>query len=148
MLLIVVDTNVLVSGVMIAGSLPDRLLTRWENQEFNLITCIKTIAEADDVLQRPHIAAKYKVTQIKRDNLIIPLKNRAIQVSGVQIIGVVKDDPKDDMFVSCAVEGNAKYIVTGDKHLLKLKRYQKIRIITVAHFLAVLERCQRIFQNG
>ncbi|GIK65246.1 MAG: hypothetical protein BroJett018_30400 [Chloroflexota bacterium] len=113
MLLIVLDTNVLVSGVMIAGSLPDRLLSHWENKEFNLVTCIKAIAEVDDVLQRPHVAIKYRITQAKRDRLIIPLEKQAIQVSGTKITGVVKDDPKDDMFVSCAVEGNAKYIVTS-----------------------------------
>lgn len=146
MLRIVIDTNIFVSGVISIGTPPKRLLRSWQAGQFDLVTCSHSIDELDDVLQRPHILTKYAIDP-DRETLIEHIKGLAIFVSGTTLTGVVRDDPKDDMFVSCAVEGNAKYIVTGDKHLLKLKRYHKIRIITVAHFLAVLERCQRVFGN-
>ncbi|MEA3342081.1 MAG: hypothetical protein U9R15_19115, partial [Chloroflexota bacterium] len=58
--------------------------------------------------------------------------------------GIVADDPKDDMFIACAVEGRARYIVSGDRHLLRLHRYERIRITTVAWFMHALERLERL----
>jgi predicted nucleic acid-binding protein len=52
-------------------------------------------------------------------------------------------DPKDDVFISCAVEGRARYIISGNHHLQELRRYGRIRIRTVARFLRTLERLER-----
>lgn len=62
---------------------------------------------------------------------------------GTSVSGVVVADPKDDMFISCAVEGRARYIISGDHHLQELRRYGRIRIRTVARFLRTLERLER-----
>ena len=50
-----------------------------------------------------------------------------------------EDDPDDDRVLECAVKGNADYIVTGDRHLLKLASYQVIAIVTVRQFLDAAE---------
>ncbi len=50
-------------------------------------------------------------------------------------IHVVKDDPDDDKFIECALECGAKFIISGDKHLLRLKNYEGIDIINVSTFL-------------
>ena len=50
-------------------------------------------------------------------------------------IHVVKDDPDDDKFIECAVECGAEFIVSGDKHLLKKKKYKRIDIVNAATFL-------------
>jgi putative PIN family toxin of toxin-antitoxin system len=44
-------------------------------------------------------------------------------------------DPDDDKFISCAIDGQCHYIISGDKDLLALKEYQNVRIVTVAKFL-------------
>jgi len=64
-------------------------------------------------------------------------------VPGTSISGVVVADPKDDMFISCAVEGRARYIISGDHHLQELRHYGRIRIRTTARFLRTLERLER-----
>ena len=51
---------------------------------------------------------------------------------------VVKDDPDDDVILRTAHDGNARYLVTGDKHLAKLKRFRKTRIVTVDEMLQIL----------
>jgi len=51
---------------------------------------------------------------------------------------IVYKDPTDNKIVECAVAGNADYIVSGDKHLLDLKRYGGIDIISPARFLKLL----------
>ena len=50
-------------------------------------------------------------------------------------IHAVIDDPDDDKFIECAVECGAGFIISGDKHLLKLKKYKGINIINAAIFL-------------
>ena len=53
-------------------------------------------------------------------------------------VKAVKQDPDDDKIVECALEAEADYIVTGDKHLLELASYGKIRIITIAQFIKLM----------
>ncbi len=52
---------------------------------------------------------------------------------------IIKDDPDDDKFIDCAVCCNADYIVSGDKHLINLKVFKGIKIVTSLDFLAVLK---------
>jgi len=51
-------------------------------------------------------------------------------------ISVVKDDPDDNKIIECAIEAKADYIISQDKHLLKLKSYKNIKIITPDDFLS------------
>jgi hypothetical protein len=44
-------------------------------------------------------------------------------------------DPKDNIFLECAVESKAKFIVSGDNHLLELKEYRDIKIVTAKTFI-------------
>ena len=48
---------------------------------------------------------------------------------------IVEADPDDDIFILCALEAGANYLVSGDKHLLALGSYQTVKIMTVAAFL-------------
>ena len=52
----------------------------------------------------------------------------------------VSDDPSDDMFIHCALEAGIQNIISGDKHLLKLKTYQQIGIFTVTEFLKKMDK--------
>ena len=47
---------------------------------------------------------------------------------------IVEADPDDDVFVLCAIEAGAEYLVTGDKHLLNLGSYLSVKIVTVTEF--------------
>ncbi|MCK4401242.1 hypothetical protein KAW08_02915 [bacterium] len=51
---------------------------------------------------------------------------------------IIKEDPSDDSFIHCAVQGNADYIISGDKHLLNLEEYQGIKIVKPADFIKKL----------
>jgi uncharacterized protein len=48
---------------------------------------------------------------------------------------LIPTDPSDDMFLRCAVAAGAKYIISGDRHLLQLKSYKRIKILSPAEFL-------------
>jgi putative PIN family toxin of toxin-antitoxin system len=48
---------------------------------------------------------------------------------------IIRKDPADDKFIRCALAGKAKFIISGDHHLLALKSYQKIKILSPSDFL-------------
>ncbi len=62
--------------------------------------------------------------------------SRLVEIPGV--LRAVPKDADDDMVVECAVIARATHIVTGDKHLLSLTKYQNISIVKAADFLQYL----------
>jgi len=72
------------------------------------------------------------------ETFIAFIENRAIILSYSPPIDVIKDDPDDNKVLACALEARADYIVSGDQHLLSLRHYQNINIITVKEFLEIL----------
>ena len=54
-------------------------------------------------------------------------------------VSEIKQDPEDNKFLACALEGEAAYIVSGDNHLLKLKHYKGIQIVTARSFLEIIK---------
>lgn len=63
----------------------------------------------------------------------------AIKVSPARKIELIKEDPPDDMFLECAIEAHADYIVSGDDHLKKLSEFEGIEIVTPKKFLDILK---------
>ena len=57
---------------------------------------------------------------------------------GERAVNVLKDDPSDNNYLSCAFEGGADYIISWDHHLLDLEAYQGITITTARGFLQML----------
>ena len=52
---------------------------------------------------------------------------------------VILEDPDDDIIIRAAYDGKADYIVSGDRHLLSLKEFKGIKILTVEEMLNVLK---------
>lgn len=69
------------------------------------------------------------------------------QTAGELVLQGICRDPKDDIFIACAVEGEADYIVTGDKDLLDMDEYQGIKIIRPEEFVAVLDAVEGILAS-
>ena len=55
-------------------------------------------------------------------------------------LSVITEDPDDDRVIECAVASGSRYIVSGDKHLLRLAHYENIRVIKVAEFLTLIPK--------
>lgn len=131
---VVIDTNVLISGIFWSGNYSIQVIDAWKNGEFTLITSAEIIAELVETLRDFKIKMPEEMIQEWKDMLT----NNSMLVEPLKMIKLVKDDPDDDKFVETALEGNADFIVTQDKHLLKLKDYQGIKIITPEEFLKTL----------
>ena len=128
----VVDTNVLVS-VILSPSNTSRLAVEKATNHGVLVFSNETIAELFEVLQREKFD-KYvlKEKRVKFGESLIAMSS-LIPVSSVLKLS---RDPKDDMFLNLAVDGNADYLISGDPDLLVLNPFQNIKIIRPIDFLS------------
>ena len=137
-LVVVFDTNILISALLSVGSKPDLCINLARNGEIESVTCTEILSEFQQKLIQkfhyPVVDAQGVLDEIVGFSRIVVIANT---------LQVVKADPKDDMIVECGVVGKASHIVTGDKkHLLPMRRYQNIDIVTATDFLTMFSENQ------
>jgi len=141
MLRVVVDTNVIVSGILSRTGAPAELLNAWRERRFLLLSSPAIVAEVRSVLHYPHIRKKYPLVDEDIEQMIKLLEHDALIVAGdANVIGSIPEDPQDEMFLACALDGQADSIVSGDHHLLDIRIYRDIPIMTARQFLDQLAR--------
>jgi len=139
MIRVCLDTNVIVSGLISSSGAPFEVLEAWRNREFILLTSDEIIAEVSKVLEYPKVKKAFLVTDEDIEQFILHLSKYSQRTPGELKPEVVTEDPSDNMFLACAVEGNAGFIVSGDNHLLNLETYQGIQILAPREFIKQLK---------
>ena len=139
----VLDANVLVSAILSPKGIPAKVLTAWQAEQFHLVFSEAILDEIDRVLHYPRIARRHRWSEERLQGFIEDLAHLAIMTRGAAHLAVIAEDPPDDRYLECAIEGEAEYIVSGDQHLLELAEYQGISIVTPRAFLDVLRRQPR-----
>jgi len=134
---IVADTNVLVSSLIRKGK-PHELILRIDGIDVRLISSNALMAELISVLAEERIA-KY-VTKSDVEAFLRYVGRRTTLVRIRSRFRVVEEDPKDDVVLNTAYSGEAAYIVSGDKHLIPLREFKRIRIVTVSEMLDTLKK--------
>lgn len=132
-LVVVLDTNIYLSGIFWRG-LPHRVLEMARKREYLLFATEEILEEIEKKM-----VEKLEVSPIDADLLITGLKAYVNLAKTGKQIRIIKSDPDDDKFINCALGVNAKYIVSGDHHLLDLREYQGIKIVNAREFLKILE---------
>jgi len=127
---LVLDTNILISALGWKGK-PNEIFRKVLNEEFELIISRKQIEELKEVMNYP----KFSFAEEQKSRFITLLLNVAKVVEISNKLKVIKEDPDDDVILETAVENNADFIISGDDHLLKLKEYSNIKIVTANEFL-------------
>jgi putative PIN family toxin of toxin-antitoxin system len=135
----VLDTNVLVSALLWTGP-PHALLHAARTGTAVLVSSPALIEELRDVLARPKLAPRMAELGTSAGELMESLLRRLVVVEPATVEPVIAADPEDDHVLACARAGRARCIVSGDRHLLDLKRYRRIVIRTPAAALARLPR--------
>jgi len=133
MLRAVLDTNVLISAIISDGK-PRELLKKGTANQFSIVTSNLILKELITVLRRP----KFKTPEDEIQKIIIALLRSSEVIKVKSKFTEVKEDPKDDMIINTAYDGRADVIVSGDSHLLELKNFRGIKIITVDCMLKTL----------
>ena len=131
---VVLDTNILVSGSGWSSGPPAKILDAWAAQVFSLIISDEVFEEYKRVLS--DFATRHEGLEI--GPLLESIVSKALLVSPELLPSSVCTDPDDDKFIAAALAGNARYIVSGDTALLKVRVFRKIEIIRPAKFVSLL----------
>ena len=131
---LVVDTNVLLSSFISAG--PPRIIVNRIRDRLDLLCLSSSILEEYlAVLQRAGISEHLQASLFSLlhdpDHVLLVVPSRRGQV--------VRDDPSDNMFLECAIEARADYVISGDRHLRRLTSFQGIEIIPPREYLSRLK---------
>jgi uncharacterized protein len=136
---VVLDTNLLVSGVIAAG-LPRRLIDGAKAGEFELCTSEVLLAELLEVLARERFAARLTRAGLTPQGIVDDLRRIAVLAAPADTPRVVPTDPDDDHVIAAALAGQADLIASGDKRdLLPMGSYQGIPIVTARQAVERLE---------
>jgi hypothetical protein len=125
------------------GGVPDQIRRAWQDGHFSLLASQDLLAETRRVLAYPRLRALIRLSADEEAELFRLLIEETELTPGTLEVDAVPADPADNMVLACAVEGHADYIVSGDTHLLALREYAGIPIITARAFLEVLEAAKR-----
>ena len=131
---VVLDTNVLVSALLVQLGHPAVIYRAWLEGYFTLLTCAEQLAELKATLHKPAIAARIKPYRAGR--LVNALKELTETIGPLPRVER-SPDPTDDFLLALSEAGRADYLVTGDKSgLLALTRHQATRIVSAWDFAA------------
>lgn len=137
---VVLDTNVLISALFWKGK-AEKILDLAEKGTITICLTKEILDEIIRVLNYPKINKHLCEAGLSIDDISRYVTNLAeFYRDEIQLKGMIKDDPSDDKFLSCALISQAKYIVSGDGHILKLKFFVGISIITPANFLLIFKK--------
>ena len=130
--IVVLDTNVWISGIFFRRGIPASILRAWRDRRFEIVVTSETLAELDHKLREkvvefgadPALAEEW-VTYVEAFARVVPATATAS--------GICRD-PDDDKFLSAAVNGEASCIVSGDRDLQVLGEYQGVKVLSPREF--------------
>tara|TARA_Y100000310_G_scaffold224709_1_gene226583 strand:- start:1146 stop:1562 length:417 start_codon:yes stop_codon:yes gene_type:complete len=125
---VTLDTNILVSGTFWKGA-SFRILQLIDEGEIELVLSEKILEEYSAVLNYKEIQEKVQYKKLDLLYTIKKLRSIAKIIDPKTNLFVVTEDPDDNIVLECAVEGKVDFIVSNDKHLLKIKKFQNIEIV-------------------
>jgi putative PIN family toxin of toxin-antitoxin system len=129
-MMIVLDTNVIVSGILRPFSKAALILTLVADGSVRVAYDLRLLSEYRDVLNRP----KFNLAKENVDAFLTQVEQEGLLVS-VKPLGVHLPDPDDEPFLEVAIAGKVEAIVTGNKRHFPRKEYKGVRILSPAEFL-------------
>lgn len=132
----VIDTNLFVSGLFGNDTISARLQNHWINLDFFLVTSIDIIKEVNRVFHYPRIQGRFNPDEENIKQFFRLIFRKAIITKDRYKTDRITDDPTDNKFLACALEGKADYVVSRDSHLRNLKHYHGIQIVDASTFVS------------
>ena len=138
---VVFDTNVWVS-IFLKKALGEEFSEILRKETMEICVSEQILKEISKVLVYPKINELLALSGISMREILQTILRNSTIVSPKFELNVIKEDLDDNRILDCALQAKADFIVSGDKHLLKLRRFQNIKIITPREFLDTAERSQ------
>jgi putative PIN family toxin of toxin-antitoxin system len=136
---LILDTNVLLSGLLSPLGAPAKLLDAWERKAFTLVAGEALIAEFRDVAGRPFFRARLRSSAAEL--LAAGLRDFSFFCQD-PLPDPIAPDPKDSYLLALAEASQAEFLVTGDKELLSLKQHKSTTIVTPAAMIELLKEVE------
>lgn len=135
---VVLDTNVLISGLLSSSRPPGQLVGLWIEGRITVLVSPELAQEYQKVLSRPEF--ERLGTQEERMAFLQDLLDlsNVVWVEPSERLKVVKEDPSDNVVLECALAGEAQVVITGDQHLLALQTFRGTRILSPREALDLL----------
>lgn len=108
----------------------------WQAKKFIFLASKAITLEYLTVLAYPKFKLSQEEIRFLWESELLP---HIVPVAVKSVASIVKEDPADDQFLACAHWGHADFLVTGDKHLLKLDSYSQTEIILLKKFLSIVK---------
>lgn len=131
---VVFDTNVLIS-VFLSDGVPRKVFRRVLEGDVILLLSRPLMREFEGVISRK----KFGFSKEEAARMTGLLWNVGCIIAPAKRINYIKEDPDDNRVLECAVAGKADYIVSGDRHLLGLEKFENIKIVKASQFLKRLK---------
>ena len=135
MLKVVLDTNIFVSSIFWKKGNPHKVVELALDKKIHVFTSMEILQELEKVLRRDFEEPE---EMIQRQISLILEYSTVIKPSVK--INIVVADPEDNKIIECAISCDADYIVTGDRHLLDLIVYGRIKIVTARKFTEIIRK--------
>ena len=129
----VIDTNVFISAFYLPESKPAGVVLLARRKTILNVISPPILKEVERIIKK-----KLLWDNAKTQNAVRRIKNFSEEVHPQERLAIIADDP-DNRILECAVVGQADFIISGDKHLLNLKNFQGINVVTPAEFLEAIE---------
>ena len=127
---IVLDTNVLISGIFFSGP-PHQILEAWRDGIVQFVVSPEILDEYYRVSEA--LSEQFPEVDVALLLDLVTIESYLVQAPAFS--KPISDDPDDDKFLACALSSNTKIIVSGDKHLLKLSGYCGVDVVKPSKFV-------------
>jgi len=135
----VIDANQFASALIKPGSNPAKVLDCLKDNKFQLVISESIVEEIKRILLYPKLKKIHGLEAEEIETFLDDLAAFAFFTPEELELTAIPEDPSDDKYIICAIEGNAEYIISGDNHLISLGNWEGIRVITARDFLDLLE---------
>jgi putative PIN family toxin of toxin-antitoxin system len=135
---VVVDTNVFISSFI--GGNPRKVVDLWKSGEITLCLCRPIVDEYIEVLRRLELQDEKALEEFLG---LFAHGFHLVYTARTPDLNVVEEDPDDDKFIECAVALKARFIITGDRAVKKIREYMNIKIVSPREFLSIIKEPKR-----
>ncbi|MGB9896244.1 MAG: putative toxin-antitoxin system toxin component, PIN family [Thermoproteota archaeon] len=133
----VLDTNILIS-LLFKKALAKEISKVMKKKSIEFYSSEEILKELARVLTYPKIEEVLEKAGVNKKTALEALTEKLKIVNPKVKLNVIRRDPSDNKVLECALEAGAEYVITGDKHLLELKKFRKIEVVTMRKFLEKL----------
>lgn len=131
---VVFDTNIFISAFVIPGGKAEEVYLHVLKGDFDLHSSVAILTETAQKLREKFAWPEKQIVR-----LLKAISKVATVIKTRPHLHILPDEP-DNRILECALEAKADFIVSGDKHLLSLKHFQNIKIISLSNFLEILSK--------